>query len=95
MPEISAVSSARGSEVGRNSPPTNVRDFAVIAEGATGPYFDLFVLLAFLLYYRDWRPIVAAAALIAVHHLAFNYMQAAGMVMDHTTDCDRYHALRG
>ena len=25
----------------------------------------------------------------------YAYMQAAGMVMDHTTDCDRYHALRG
>jgi methyl-accepting chemotaxis protein len=37
------------------------------------------VLLAFLLYYRDWRPLVVAAAVIAIHHLAFNYMQAAGL----------------
>lgn len=42
-------------------------------------HFGVFVLLAFLLYYRDWRPIVAAAALIAVHHLSFNYMQAADL----------------
>ena len=27
--------------------------------------------------------------------ICYAYMQAAGMVMDHTTDCDRYHALRG
>ncbi|MBB1518592.1 DNA-3-methyladenine glycosylase I [Aquipseudomonas guryensis] len=26
--------------------------------------------------------------------ICYAYMQAAGMVMDHTTDCDRYHALR-
>jgi methyl-accepting chemotaxis protein len=42
-------------------------------------HFGIFALLAFLLYYRDWRPIVAAAAVIAVHHLAFNYMQAADL----------------
>lgn len=27
--------------------------------------------------------------------ICYAYMQAAGMVMDHTSDCDRYHALRG
>jgi methyl-accepting chemotaxis protein len=47
--------------------------------GQIEAHFGIFVLLAFLLYYRDWRPIVVAAALIAVHHLAFNFMQAAGM----------------
>jgi len=41
-------------------------------------HFGIFVLLAFLLYYRDWLPIVTAAAVIAVHHLAFNYLQASG-----------------
>ena len=33
--------------------------------------------LAFLLYFRDWRPLIAAAGLIAVHHLLFSYLQAA------------------
>ena len=47
--------------------------------GQIEAHFGIFVLLAFLLYYRDWRPIVVASALIAVHHLAFNFMQAAGM----------------
>ncbi len=47
--------------------------------GQIEAHFGIFVLLAFLLYYRDWRPIVAAAVLIAVHHLAFNYMQAANL----------------
>ncbi|MWV10876.1 DNA-3-methyladenine glycosylase I [Pseudomonas sp. R-28-1W-6] len=27
--------------------------------------------------------------------ICYAYMQAAGMVMDHTIDCDRYRALRG
>lgn len=47
--------------------------------GQVEAHFTIFVLLAFLLYYRDWRPIVAASAVIAVHHLAFNFMQATGM----------------
>ncbi|WP_200916799.1 methyl-accepting chemotaxis protein [Jeongeupia sp. HS-3] len=42
-------------------------------------HFSIFCLLAFLLYYRDWRPIVFAAALIAVHHVAVSFMQAAQM----------------
>jgi len=31
-------------------------------------HFSVFVLLAFLLFYRDWRPVCVAAAAIAVHH---------------------------
>ncbi|MDP3290381.1 MAG: methyl-accepting chemotaxis protein, partial [Methyloversatilis sp.] len=50
-----------------------------ITGGMAEAHFSIFVLLAFLLYYRDWRPVVMAAALIAVHHLAFNFMQAAGL----------------
>ncbi len=45
--------------------------------GALEAHFGIFVLLAFLLYYRDWRPILAAAVVIAVHHLVFNAAQAA------------------
>lgn len=47
--------------------------------GVIEAHFGIFVLLAFLLYYRDWKPILAAAALIAVHHLSFNYLQAANL----------------
>ena len=32
-----------------------------------------------MLIYRDWRPVVAAAAVIAVHHVLFDRLQAAGM----------------
>ncbi len=42
-------------------------------------HFSFFVLLAFLLYYRDWVPLVVAAAVVAVHHLSFNFLQGAGV----------------
>ena len=48
------------------------------AHGMIEMHFGIFVLLAFLLFYRDWLPVVAAAALIAVHHLTFNYLQTSG-----------------
>jgi methyl-accepting chemotaxis protein len=44
--------------------------------GMIESHFGIFTLLAFLLYYRDWRPIVVAAGLIAVHHVGFGYLQA-------------------
>jgi methyl-accepting chemotaxis protein len=48
------------------------------AYGMIELHFGIFVLLAFLLCYRDWRPIVMAAGVAAVHHLSFNYLQQAG-----------------
>ena len=48
------------------------------AAGRTELHFGIFVLLAFLLCYRDWTVIVAAAATVAVHHLLFNYLQELG-----------------
>lgn len=41
-------------------------------------HFGVFVLLALLLFYRDWLPIVVAAGIIAVHHVAFFYLQLQG-----------------
>lgn len=49
-----------------------------LAMGLTELHFGVFVFLAFLLVYRDWRPIVAAAATIAVHHILFDRLQALG-----------------
>jgi len=51
-------------------------------------HFGIFALLAFLVYYRDWLPIVVAAATIAVHHLAFFALQQQGaevFLMPHGT----------
>ena len=42
-------------------------------------HFGIFVLLAFLLQYRDWLPIITSAAIIAVHHVAFYVMQEMTM----------------
>ncbi|CAB3762014.1 methyl-accepting chemotaxis protein [Paraburkholderia humisilvae] len=49
------------------------------ARGLAELHFGVFVLLSFLLAYRDWRPIICAAAVIAVHHFTFNYLQLAGL----------------
>ncbi len=45
------------------------------ARGMIEFHFAIFCFLAFLLSYRDWRPIVLAAAVIAVHHVSFYFMQ--------------------
>jgi methyl-accepting chemotaxis protein len=47
--------------------------------GLTELHFGIFVLMSFLLAYRDWRPILCAACVIAVHHFTFNYLQLAGL----------------
>lgn len=51
------------------------------SQGTLEMHFSVFVLLALLIYYRDWLPIVVAAAVIAVHHLGFFFLQsrAAGV----------------
>lgn len=48
------------------------------AQGLIEMHFSIFALLALLLYYRDVLPILVAAAVIAVHHLLFNYLQESG-----------------
>jgi methyl-accepting chemotaxis protein len=49
-----------------------------LSQGLTEFHFGVFVTLALLLVYVDWRPVVLAAALFAVHHLLFDRLQAAG-----------------
>ena len=48
------------------------------AQGMIEMHFSIFALLAFLIYYRDWLPIVIAAVVIAVHHLSFHVLQHQG-----------------
>ena len=48
------------------------------AAGQTELHFGIFVLLAFLLCYRDWMVIVVAATVVALHHLSFTYLQELG-----------------
>ena len=49
-----------------------------LAHGELEYHFGVFVTLALLLVYLDWRPIVFGAALFAVHHVMFDRLQAAG-----------------
>ena len=41
-------------------------------------HFGVFLLLAILLFYRDWVPVLAAAVTIAVHHVLFFFLQKSG-----------------
>ena len=49
-----------------------------LAQGLTELHFGVFVTLALLMVYLDWRPIALSAALFAVHHVLFDRLQAAG-----------------
>ena len=49
-----------------------------LAQGQTELHFGVFVTLALLLVYLDWRPIVLSALVFAVHHVLFDRLQAAG-----------------
>lgn len=42
-------------------------------------HFGVFVLLALLLFYRDWVPVVCGAVTIAIHHISFFYLQQSGV----------------
>jgi len=47
--------------------------------GLLETHFTVIVLIALLLYYRDWLPLVVAAAAIAVHHGLFFVLQQRGL----------------
>ncbi len=47
-----------------------------LGRGTIEFHFGVFVLLGLMLVYRDWRPLMLAATLLAVHHVAFDRLQA-------------------
>lgn len=49
------------------------------AQGLIEFHFAIFVLLAFLLVYRDWVPVVVGAVTTAGHHVVFHHLQHAGV----------------
>jgi methyl-accepting chemotaxis protein len=51
-------------------------------------HFGVFVTLAFLLLYRDWKPLAIGAGAIALHHVAFDRLQALGFPVYCTTEPD-------
>ena len=48
------------------------------AYGMTELHFEVFVMLAFLSYFRDWKTIAIGTATVAVHHILFYFIQSAG-----------------
>ena len=59
-----------------------------LGRGTIELHFGVFVSLALMLLYRDWRPILMAAAVIAVHHVLFDRLQAAGFGVYCTPQAD-------
>lgn len=49
-----------------------------VSLGTTEFHFGVFVTLALVMVYRDWKVVVACAAFFAVHHLLFDRLQAWG-----------------
>ena len=46
------------------------------SHGQTEAHFSAFGLIGVLLYYRDWRTIIAATSFIYLHHLVLGYWQS-------------------
>ena len=46
--------------------------------GLIETHFSIFALLAFLLYYRDWRPVLCGALVIAAEHYIICQLQMSG-----------------
>lgn len=42
-------------------------------------HFEIFILMAFLIVYSDWKVFISAVGLIAVHHISFYVMQTNGV----------------
>jgi methyl-accepting chemotaxis protein len=49
-----------------------------LGRGTLEFHFGVFVTLAIVLVYKHWLPVLAAAGTIAVHHVVFDRLQAAG-----------------
>ncbi|MDH7942585.1 methyl-accepting chemotaxis protein [Pseudohongiella sp. SYSU M77423] len=75
----------KGQLLGRHLPSLIAAAFMVMSalhihqsHGTIEMHFSIFVLLALLIAYRDWRPIAVATIVIAAHHFLFFYMQING-----------------
>jgi methyl-accepting chemotaxis protein len=64
-----------------------------LGRGTLELHFGVFVTLAFLLLYRDWRPVLTAAAVIAVHHVVADRLQAGGAPVYCLTEPDFLRVL--
>lgn len=48
------------------------------AMGLIEVHFEIFILMACLIIYKDWRVFISAILVVAVHHLSFYYLQTQG-----------------
>ncbi|WP_326538441.1 methyl-accepting chemotaxis protein [Pseudorhodoferax sp.] len=64
-----------------------------LGRGTIEFHFGVFVTLAILLVYRDPLPVLIGAASIAVHHLLFDRLQAAGFAVYCTPQADLFKVL--
>ena len=58
------------------------------ANGLIEIHFEIFILMALLIIYQDWRVFITAIAVVAVHHFSFYYMQTNGVAV-YVFDQDR------
>lgn len=49
------------------------------AQGLTEIHFEIFSMMAILIFYRDWKIIGSAVAVVAVHHILFFVLQMQSM----------------
>ncbi len=59
-----------------------------LGRGTIEFHFGVFVLLGLMLVYRDWRPLMLAAGLFAVHHVVFDRLQALNLGVYCTPQAD-------
>jgi methyl-accepting chemotaxis protein len=82
LPGLIGYLTARGSLASRllmaTSLTAQVALHIQVSAGMVEFHFGVFVTLALLLVYLDWRPVLLSAALFAVHHVLFDRLQAAG-----------------
>jgi len=73
------VNISPGTVAGRLAVATAFMLFAALfiqqTHGVNEAHFSVFILLALLLSYRDWKPVFIAALVITFHHLTFNLLQ--------------------
>ena len=72
----------KGTQITRSAVAAAFMIFAALTihqgHGMIELHFLIFVLLAFLLQYKDWIPVIVGTLVIAVHHLGFNFIQEMG-----------------
>jgi methyl-accepting chemotaxis protein len=45
------------------------------ANGLIEVHFEIFILLAFLIIFQDWRVFITAILVVAIHHVSFYFLQ--------------------